>query len=179
MARIFISYSRQDEGFARRLATSLADMGADVWIDIEDISAGTKWSRAIQEGLDSGQLLVVIITPDSMASTNVEDEWQYYLDQDKPVIPILLKPAKMHFQLNRLQYVDVYEFGYDIALIHLHEELKRQGLTITLPQIQSQATARHEVPPQVKQAQQKKRDTQPLRRVDPAQETDSPARRHA
>jgi formylglycine-generating enzyme required for sulfatase activity len=127
--------------------------------------------------LDSGQLLVVIITPESMASTNVEDEWQYYLDQDKPVIPILLKPAKMHFQLNRLQYVDFHEIGYEIALIHLHEELKRQGLTLTLPQIQSQATARHEIPPEVKPAQPKKRDTQPLRRVDPAQETDSPAPR--
>jgi hypothetical protein len=37
--RIFISYSRHDEDFARRLATSLSDMGADVWIDVEDIPA--------------------------------------------------------------------------------------------------------------------------------------------
>ena len=83
MARLFISYSRNDEEFARQLATSLSEMGADVWIDIEDIPAGMKWSRAIQEGLDSGQLLIVIISPDSMDSRNVEDEWQYYLDNNK------------------------------------------------------------------------------------------------
>ncbi|MBZ0299904.1 MAG: toll/interleukin-1 receptor domain-containing protein [Anaerolineae bacterium] len=40
MARIFISYSRTDEDFARHLAEALSNMGADVWIDIEDIPAG-------------------------------------------------------------------------------------------------------------------------------------------
>src|SRR5262245_58227367 len=52
MARIFISYSRKDEAFSRRLAASLSQLGADVWIDVEDIPSGMKWSRAIQEGLD-------------------------------------------------------------------------------------------------------------------------------
>jgi hypothetical protein len=98
MPRIFISYSRNDETFARQLATSLSDMGADIWIDIEDIPAGMKWSSAIQQGLDSGDLLIVIISPDSMGSHNVEDEWQYYLDNGKPVIPVLIQPTKIHFQ---------------------------------------------------------------------------------
>jgi hypothetical protein len=75
MARIFLSYSRKDEPFARRLAAALSNMGADIWIDVEDIPAGMKWSSAIQQGLDEGDLLIVVITPDSMASRNVEDEW--------------------------------------------------------------------------------------------------------
>lgn len=54
MARVFISYSRKDEAFARWLAASLSQLGADVWIDIEDIPAGMKWSSAIQQGLDLG-----------------------------------------------------------------------------------------------------------------------------
>lgn len=128
MARIFISYSRKDEAFARRLAASLSQLGADVWIDIEDIPAGMKWSSAIQQGLDLGELLIVIISPDSMASQNVEDEWQYYLDQKKPVIPALWKPAKIHFQLNRIQYIDFHQQGYDSALHDLHNELKRKGV---------------------------------------------------
>ncbi len=127
MARIFISYSRTDEAFARRLAASLSQLGADVWIDIEDIPAGMKWSRAIQDGLDLGELLILIISPDSMASQNVEDEWQYYLDQRKPVIPILWKPARIHFQLNRIQHIDFHRQGYDSALRDLHSELARKG----------------------------------------------------
>lgn len=128
MPRIFISYSRADEPFARRLATSLSQMGADVWIDIEDIPVGMKWSSAVQQGLDTGDLIIVIISPDSMASHNVEDEWQYYLDNGKPVLPVLLKPAKIHFQLNRLQYIDFHRQNYDAALYQLYQELRRKGV---------------------------------------------------
>lgn len=142
MPRIFISYSRKDEAFGRRLATSLSQMGADVWIDLEDIPVGMKWSSAIQEGLDTANILIVIISPDSMASRNVEDEWQYYLDNRKPVIPILLRPAKIHFQLSRIQYIDFQRQEYDLALRQLYAELSRKGvhLTPTMP-MPSPATA--------------------------------------
>ena len=59
MPRIFVSYSRSDESFARELATALSNLGADVWIDIEDIPAGMKWSTAIQQGLDTCDALLV------------------------------------------------------------------------------------------------------------------------
>jgi Tol biopolymer transport system component len=130
MARIFISYSRKDEDFARRLATSLAGWGADIWIDVEDIPVGLKWSRAIQEGLDLSDVLIVVMSPDSMTSSNVEDEWQYFLDQRKPVIPVLLHPAKVHFQLSRIQYVDFNKHEYDLALRQLHTVLVQKGLSI-------------------------------------------------
>ncbi len=130
MARIFISYSRKDESFARRLATSLSQLGADIWIDLEDIPAGMKWSSAIQQGLDTGDILIVIISPDSMASRNVEDEWQYYLDNGKAVVPVLLHPAKIHFQLNRIQYIDFQRQDYNLALRQLHGELARKGVRL-------------------------------------------------
>jgi len=41
MARIFISYSRTDEVFARQLAESLSGMGADIWI--EGRTSGLMW----------------------------------------------------------------------------------------------------------------------------------------
>ncbi len=133
MPHIFISYSRKDEAFAHRLAQSLSDLGADIWIDVKAISAGTKWSRAIQQGLDTCDALIVVVSPDSMASTNVEDEWQYYLEQKKPVIPVLIRPAKMHFQLNRIQYVDFHRQPYDGGLRQLHVELRRHGLKLDAP----------------------------------------------
>ena len=130
MARLFISYSRADEAFARQLARSLSDLGADIWIDVESIPAGVKWSRAIQQGLDICDALCVIISPDSMASTNVEDEWQYYLEQQKPVVPIFHRPAKVHFQLSRIQYVNFHSQPYDVALRQLHSELGRRGIRL-------------------------------------------------
>jgi hypothetical protein len=130
MANIFISYSRKDEVFARRLAKSLSDLGSDVWIDIEDIPAGMKWSSAIQEGLDLCEALIVVISPDSMTSTNVEDEWQYALDQKKTVMPVLYRPAKLHFQLSRIQYVNFDTQDYDNAFRQLHTQLGRKGVNL-------------------------------------------------
>lgn len=140
MARIFISYSRQYELFARELAASLSNLGADVWIDVEDIPAGMKWSSAIQQGLDICDVMLVVITPESMASRNVEDEWQYYLDEKKPIIPILLEPTKVHFQLSRIQYIDFKNQPYDKAFVRLHNELSFKGIVlnpIPLPEIQA------------------------------------------
>lgn len=105
--KIFVSYSRHDEKFARRLATWLEKtLNLGVWIDIDDIQPGIKWSAAIQDGLDNCEVMVVIITVESMNSVNVEDEWQYFLDQGKPVVPILLRSAPIPYQLRRIQYID-------------------------------------------------------------------------
>lgn len=130
MARIFISYSRTDETFARRLAADLSNLGADVWIDVEDIPAGMNWSSAIQQGLDECEAMLVILSPDSMKSRNVENEWQYVLDHGYPIIPVLWRPTRVHFQLNRLQYIDFHEQEYDSALAQLHSELRRKGIAL-------------------------------------------------
>ena len=130
MARIFISYRRTDEAFARQLATSLSNAGADVWIDVDDIPAGMKWSTAIQEGLRTCDVLIVIITSESMASRNVEDEWQFFLAEGKLIVPVLLRQAQVHFQLRGIQYVDFKSQPYDVAFAQLHAELRRQGVDL-------------------------------------------------
>lgn len=130
MAQIFISYSRKDVDFARKLAASLSELGAEVWIDVEDIPTGMNWSTAIQQGLDQCEALLLVMSPESMASRNVENEWQYFLDQGKPVIPIRWRPAKPHFQLNRLQYQDFHNRDYDQAFRSLHFALIYQGVKL-------------------------------------------------
>jgi hypothetical protein len=130
MAHIFISYSRQDKGFARRLATDLDRSGGDAWIDLEDIHPADDWADSIQGALDECQLLIVIVSPVSMASKNVADEWKYFKSQGKPILPVLWKPAKVHYQLHSLQYVDFHTQDYDTAFAQLHSELRRQGMAL-------------------------------------------------
>ena len=69
--RVFISYSRVDKDFAHKLAVSLSKLGVHIWIDIEDIPAGMNWGNAIQRGLDVCDLMILILSPESMASQNV------------------------------------------------------------------------------------------------------------
>jgi hypothetical protein len=133
MPKLFISYSRTDEVFARQLATSLSGMGADIWIDIRDIPAGLKWSSAIQEGLDRCDAMILIISPSSMASQNVEDEWQHYRDKGKVIVPVMIQPAQLHYQLGRLQYISFHTQPYNVALTQLHGELYRKGIVLNQP----------------------------------------------
>lgn len=130
MPRVFISYGRSDVEFVRRLGMDLSRLGADIWMDVEDIPAGIKWSSAIQEGLKTSEVMLVVISPASMASRNVEDEWQYFLDQNKPVIPVLWLPADIHFQLNRIQHINFNKLDYYTALEQLRTELGRQGFQL-------------------------------------------------
>ena len=125
MTHVFISYSHQDTDFANRLADGLVSLGVESWIDRAGIQAGERWSSSIQEGLDASRALVLILSPGSMASTNCEDEWQYFLDQGKPVLPVLHLPAKIHFQLSRLQYIDFHGQPFDRALPQLVEGIER------------------------------------------------------
>ncbi|NDJ78685.1 MAG: TIR domain-containing protein [Chloroflexi bacterium] len=130
MAEVFISYSRKDEEFARWLADNLGNYGVDVWLDVRNISPGVKWSTAIQQALTACRAMIIIISPDSMASKNVEDEWQYYLDQQKILIPVLYRPADVHFQLSRVQYIDFFNQDHQVAFNQLAGQLQRLGMRV-------------------------------------------------
>ena len=55
MPKIFISHSSKDNDFAAKLADALREHGAEVWIDLADIPAGMKWSKAIQLEMHIGR----------------------------------------------------------------------------------------------------------------------------
>lgn len=133
MPNVFISYARETQIFATKLARSLEQSGADVFLDIDDIPAGMNWSQAIQNGLDNAQVMLIVISPASMASKNVTQEWQYFADNGKVIIPIWFQPAKRHFQLQRMQYIDFHEVAYNHAYIRLLRALKGANIELEFP----------------------------------------------
>ncbi|MEM9954800.1 MAG: TIR domain-containing protein [Chloroflexota bacterium] len=124
---IFVSYSRTNEDFARRITKSLIELDFDVWLDVEKIPSGANWANTIHEGLTSSEIMLLIMTPDSMKSQNVEHEWQYYMNEvKKPIIPVMWQECQRHFQLTMLQYIDfrMNEVDYEKALIKLERALQ-------------------------------------------------------
>jgi CRP-like cAMP-binding protein len=120
---IFISYARSDEAFARRLAQDLIKQNFHVWLDVLHIEAGMGWSRQIGKALDTCPILLLIMTPDSLESENVEDEWNFYLDKQKTVIPILYRPCAIPYRLHKLQYIDFTRKAYDVAFARVVSDL--------------------------------------------------------
>jgi hypothetical protein len=123
--KVFFSYSRMDASeFTLKLALDLKKEGFNVWIDQEDIRAGTEWDLEIEKALETCDCLLFIESEKSVSSHNVLDEVYYALEQKKRVIPIIYHDSKTPFRIQRLQHID-FSKNYDEGLPDLIKELKR------------------------------------------------------
>ena len=118
----FISYSREDSEFVLRMARDLKAASANVWLDQLDIHPGQRWARALQDAMTNSPRFIVILSPASLSSTNVEDEVAFALEEHKTIIPVLYRDCKVPFQLRPFQYADFrldYDRGLKILLLTL------------------------------------------------------------
>ena len=117
--RVFICYSRKDEDFVLKLATNLKRQGVPIWLDQWDIPAGANWNRTIEKALNECTRLLLVLSPSSVESDEVQCEWLSALDEKKIVVPILYKPCRMPFRLKPIQYIDfVSRSPDDIAALN-------------------------------------------------------------
>jgi type III secretion system FlhB-like substrate exporter len=89
--RIFISYSRKDTVFARGLYDELKDHGYNVWRDRDDMKGGQAWWNQIEDQIEQADILVLILSPDALASYYVKKEWQYARQVGTYVLPIIIQ----------------------------------------------------------------------------------------
>ncbi len=104
---IFISYSRQDADFALQLGRDLREAGVHLWIDQLDIPPGGRWDREVENALKACRTLIVVLSPEAVASENVMDEVGYALSESKRVVPVMCRPCELPLRLQRVQYVDL------------------------------------------------------------------------
>jgi len=72
VVRLFVSYSRTDAQFVDRLTAALEADGHDVWVDTEDIVGSEQWRASIVAGVQRADAVLLLVSPRSMASPNVE-----------------------------------------------------------------------------------------------------------
>lgn len=89
MSRAFISYSRRNTNFAERLARDLTDAGVEVWIDFRQIHAGERWKDEIRRGIERSDVVIILLSPDSVVSEWVQFEVLYGREQGKMVLPVM------------------------------------------------------------------------------------------
>jgi WD40 repeat protein len=94
MADVFVSYSRRDSEFVRRLADSLVELGKDVWLDTEGIADGEVFPEAIKRAIEQSDAFVFVITPASVASSYCEHEVEYAREMQKRIVPVLRDPVE-------------------------------------------------------------------------------------
>ena len=104
---IFVSYSSKDRPFALGLVKELQDLGANVWIDQLGIGLGENWDNAIEEALEQSETFMLILSPTSVESPNVQDEVSIAINTKKKMVPILIEECKLPMRWQRRQYADL------------------------------------------------------------------------
>jgi hypothetical protein len=99
--------------FVQRLAADLQRAGLDVWWDISDIQGSDVWERKIQEGLNSSQYIIVVLTPASLESRWVRREYLSADNKGLRIIPLKLKASNdLPLTLRDIQPIDAVNRTY-------------------------------------------------------------------
>jgi len=102
---IFLSYSREDDAYAKKLLDLLRKHKLSVWAD-DRIDYGDRWWKTIVANIRSCVAMVVIMTPRSEESKWVEREILFADDEKKPIFPLLLEGKRFPLLIG-VQYHDV------------------------------------------------------------------------
>lgn len=120
--QVFVSYKSEYRDFARKVRDQLRGWGYETWFDMDNIPKGAYFRHAIQEGLDTSDVLVSVITPEAQNSREVMAEVDYFLSQNKPLVPLKRGDFKLLYIFITIQYIDFTRDEAE-AFADLHKRL--------------------------------------------------------
>lgn len=91
LSDVFLSYSRKDTDFVKKLDEAFKAEGMEVWVDWEDIPLSVNWMQEIEAGIEGANVFVFVISPDSIASEICMKELNYAVTHNKRFIPVLYR----------------------------------------------------------------------------------------
>jgi hypothetical protein len=119
VSEIFISYSRQDGKDVNLLARKLEDAGYKIWLDRSAIQGGARWQEEIVRGIEKANVFVIVLSPQSIASENVERELGLAHVTGKRILPVMLRraavPQPLRYALGSLEIIDISTDDIDTA----------------------------------------------------------------
>ncbi len=113
---VFISYSRADSDFARRLNHALQTQGKTTWFDQESIATGTDFQSEIYRGIEQSDNFLFVISPDAVNSQYCADEVEYARGLNKRFVTVLhrqVNSEELHPELAKVQWLDFNRHGGD------------------------------------------------------------------
>lgn len=91
MTDVFISYSRKDSEFVRRLHEALSAENKAVWVDWEGIPPVAEWLREISSAIEGADSFIYVISPDSVDSDICRKEIEHAEKHNKRLIPVVCR----------------------------------------------------------------------------------------
>ena len=104
MAKVFLSYAREDASAAKQLAQGIGDAGHEVWWD-RHIQGGSRFSTEIDRELRTAQAVVVLWSKASVDSAWVQDEAAEGRDSGR-LVPVALGGSRPPLGFRQFHTVD-------------------------------------------------------------------------
>ena len=101
MTTAFISYSRKDTEFVRRLHAVLTQQGLEGWVDWEGIPPAADWLRKVHAAIEGVDAFVFLMSPDSLASAVCAGEAAHAVKHNKRIVPVVVR------EVNRVDHSDI------------------------------------------------------------------------
>lgn len=128
---IFISHASQDDEYVDKLVRDLQmHTGTHGWVDHIMCEAGSDWMRLVEAALDNAKLMIVVLSPYSVASRHVQAEWHRFFDTDKTIFPIVIAGCEIPYFLRTFQITDLtlYEQEQHPAVMRQFFEAVKKAL---------------------------------------------------
>ena len=113
MAKVFISYSRKDIDFAKKLTVELQKSELDFWIDWEGIPPTVDWWKEIEKGIEEADIFLFLISPDSTASQVCGKEIDHAIKNGKRIVPIVVHEIDWDSTPSQLGHLNYIFFSRD------------------------------------------------------------------
>lgn len=109
--RIFICHASEDKKSARKIASRLSSVGADIWLDEKEIGVGDSIVEKIDSGLESASHVAVLLSTNSVDKPWVKRELSAALmrqlkEASVTVLPIRLDDCSIPPILADVKYAD-------------------------------------------------------------------------
>jgi WD40 repeat protein len=113
---VFISYSRSDSDFARRLNDALQELGKTTWFDQQSITSGVDFQEEIEKGIEQSDNFLFIISERSITSPYCASEVEYAQKLNKRFVTVIYQEStqiELHSAIAKVQWIDFKKHGGD------------------------------------------------------------------
>ncbi len=129
--KIFISYARKDREKTAPITDLFRDKGYSYWMDESNIEAAGLWSEQIVQAIKECEVLVLLVSENSLASDNVHKEVMLASESNKRILPIYLEPCdlpdRFRYQLAGIQHVEFYDLNSEKVRSKICSSLEEGG----------------------------------------------------
>jgi hypothetical protein len=132
MEYVFISYSVKDKAFVSKLNNDLNLNGVNTWVDIQQINPGEMWKDSLEIALRNANLIIVVLSENSLNSNYVLREFTASIRAGKRVITIKIghldieKVPNTVKDIQWLDFTDDYQNSFDRLLKNIPSAVIQQ-----------------------------------------------------